>query len=78
MSICLFFIAHQRLKKKTALVHITTVIGDHRENKVGNAHALQPVVGKPEVKKPFGRPVLRWEDNIKMDFKKWMRACGLD
>ena len=25
------------------------------------------LVGKPEAKRPFGRPRLRWEDNIKMD-----------
>ena len=25
-------------------------------------------VGKPERKKPLGRPKHRWEDNIKMDF----------
>ena len=25
------------------------------------------LVGKPEVKRPLGRPRRRWEDNIKMD-----------
>ena len=25
------------------------------------------LVGKPEVKRPLGRPRLGWEDNIKMD-----------
>jgi len=25
------------------------------------------LVGKPEGKRPLGRPRLRWEDNIKMD-----------
>jgi len=28
------------------------------------------LVGKPEGKKPFGRPRLRSEDNIKMDLQK--------
>ena len=28
------------------------------------------LVGKPEGKKPFGRPKRRWEDNIKMDLQK--------
>jgi len=28
------------------------------------------LVGKPEGKKPPGRPKHRWEDNIKMDLKK--------
>jgi len=27
------------------------------------------LVGKPEGKKPLGRPRCRWEDNIKMDLK---------
>jgi hypothetical protein len=26
-------------------------------------------VGKPERKRPLGRPRLRWEDNIKMDLQ---------
>jgi hypothetical protein len=28
------------------------------------------LVGKPEVKKPLGKPRRRWEDNIKMDLQK--------
>ena len=27
-------------------------------------------MGKPERNKQFGRPRLRWEDNIKMDFQE--------
>ena len=30
------------------------------------------LVGKPEVKRPFGRPRHRWEDNIKMDLQEWV------
>ena len=29
------------------------------------------LVGKPEGKRPFGRPRRRWEDNIMMIFRKW-------
>jgi len=29
------------------------------------------LVGKPEGKRPLGRPRLRWEDNIKMDLQDW-------
>jgi hypothetical protein len=29
------------------------------------------LVGKPEGEKPLGRPRRRWEDNIKMIFRKW-------
>jgi hypothetical protein len=28
------------------------------------------VVGRPEGKKPLGRPRRRWKDNIKMDLRK--------
>ena len=31
-------------------------------------------MGKPEGKRPFGRPRLRWEDNIKMDLQEV--GCG--
>ena len=33
-------------------------------------------VGKPEGKKPLGRPRRRWEDNIKMDLQEVGRGCG--
>jgi hypothetical protein len=32
------------------------------------------LVGKPEGKRPLGRPRLRWEDNIKMDLQEV--GCG--
>jgi hypothetical protein len=32
------------------------------------------LVGKPEVKRPLGRPRRRWEDNIKMDLQEV--GCG--
>jgi hypothetical protein len=32
------------------------------------------LVGKPEGKRPLGRPRGRWEDNIKMDFQEV--GCG--
>ena len=34
------------------------------------------VVGKPEGKRPLGRPRCRWEDNIKMDLEEVGRGCG--
>jgi hypothetical protein len=34
------------------------------------------LVGKPEGKKPFGRPRRRWEDNIKMDLQEVGGSCG--
>jgi hypothetical protein len=35
------------------------------------------LVGKPEGKRPLGRPRHRWEDNIKMDFQE-MGCWGID
>jgi hypothetical protein len=39
--------------------------------------AYRIVVGKPEGKKPLGRPKRRWVDNIKMDLTK-IRWHGVD
>jgi len=33
-------------------------------------------VGKPEGKRPLGRPRCRWEDNIKMDLEEVVGGCG--
>ena len=34
------------------------------------------LVGKPEGKKPLGRPRHRWEDNINMDLQEVGRVVG--
>ena len=34
------------------------------------------LVGKPEGKRPLGRPRRRWEDNIKVDLQEVGRGCG--
>jgi hypothetical protein len=36
--------------------------------------AYRFLVGRPEVKRPLGKPRRRWEDNIKMD----LREIGID
>ena len=33
------------------------------------------LVGKPERKRPLGKPRRRWEDNIKMDLQEVERGC---
>jgi hypothetical protein len=33
-------------------------------------HAYKILVGKPEGKRPLGRPRRRWVDNIKMDLRE--------
>jgi hypothetical protein len=35
------------------------------------------LMGKPEGKRPLGKPRCRWEDNIKMDLQK-MGCGGMD
>jgi hypothetical protein len=37
---------------------------------------LRVLVGKPEGKRPLGRPRRRWEDNIKMDLQEVGGSCG--
>jgi hypothetical protein len=32
--------------------------------------AYRVLVGRPEGRRPLGRPRLRWEDNIKMDLQE--------
>jgi hypothetical protein len=33
-------------------------------------------VGRPEGKRPLGRPRRRWKDNIKMDLQEWEGVVG--
>jgi hypothetical protein len=42
--------------------------------------AHRVLVGKPEVKRPLGRPRRRWEDNIKMDVQEvaWGRGDWME
>jgi len=34
------------------------------------------LMGKPEGKRPMGRPRRRWEDNIKVDLQEVGGSCG--
>jgi hypothetical protein len=44
---------------------------------VGEERGVNRVlVGKPEGKRPMERPRRKWEDNNRMDFRKW--GYGLD
>ena len=45
--------------------------------RMGEGRVVRMVlVGKPEGKRPLGRPRRRWEDNIKMDLQEVSRGCG--
>jgi hypothetical protein len=37
--------------------------------------AYRVLVGKPEGKRPLGRPTRRWEDNIRMDLQEVGFGC---
>jgi hypothetical protein len=40
-------------------------------------NAYRTLVGKPEGKRPLGRSMRRWEDNIKMNLRE-IRGGGMD
>jgi hypothetical protein len=40
--------------------------------------SVQVLVGKPEGKRPLGRPRHRWEDGIRMDIRKIGWGCRVD
>jgi hypothetical protein len=42
----------------------------HVERMGEKRNAYRILVGKPEGKRPLGRPRRRWVDNIKMDFRE--------
>jgi hypothetical protein len=41
-------------------------------------NAYRSLVGKPEGKRPLGKPICRWEYNINMDLRDRMGWYGLD
>ena len=49
--------------------HVARMGEDRGMHRVG-------VVGKPEGKRPLGRPRRRWEDNIQMDLQEVGRGRG--
>ena len=44
-------------------------MGGARGEYGGGERCAEVLVGKPEGKRPLGRPRRRWEDNIKMDLQ---------
>jgi hypothetical protein len=48
----------------------------HVSRMVEGRGVYRVLVGKPEGKRPLGRPRLRWEDNIRMDLQEV--RCGCD
>jgi hypothetical protein len=48
-----------------------------RQDGHGIKHAYRTLVGKPERKRPLGRPSCKWEDNTKMDLGE-IEWSGMD
>jgi hypothetical protein len=53
------------------------VLGSYVAQTEGRINACRDWVGKHTGKKTFGRPVRKWEENIKMDLKE-IRRQGVD
>jgi hypothetical protein len=49
----------------------------HIERMGEKRNACRILVGKPERKRPLGRPRRRWADNIKMDGMVWIGLLWL-
>jgi hypothetical protein len=68
------FLALGVLRRSDAPSNIIRVIKSRRRwarqvtrmGKMRNAYKI--FIGKPEGKRPLGRPIRRWDDNIRMDF----------
>jgi hypothetical protein len=55
-------------------ITITTIWAVHVARMGESRGVYRVLVGKPEGKRPLGRPSRRWEDNIKMDLQEV--GCG--
>jgi hypothetical protein len=63
---------NEELKDQYSLPNIVRVVKSRRMRwaRMGEERGVQTVlVGKPEGKRPLGRPRRRWEDNFKMDLQ---------
>ena len=74
---------NEELNALYSLPSIVRVIKSRRMRWAGNMARMEEgrgvhkvLVGKPEGKRPLGRPRRRWEDNIKMDLDEVGRGCG--
>jgi hypothetical protein len=74
---------HEELSDLYSLPNIVRVVKSRRMRSAGyvarmgegkGVHGV--LMGKPEGKRPLGRPTLRWEDNIKLDLQEVGGGCG--
>ena len=74
---------NEELSDLYSLPNIVRVVKSRRMRWAGHVARMgkgrgvhRVLVGKPEGKRPLGRPRRRWEDNIKMDLQEVGRSCG--
>ena len=74
---------NEELSDLYSLPKIVRVVKSRRMRWAGHVARLgegrrvhRVLVGRPEGKRPLGRPRLRWEDNIKMDLQGVGGGCG--
>jgi len=74
---------NEELRDLYSLLNIVRVVKSRRMRWSGNVARMgegrgvhRVLVGKPEGKRPLGRPRRRWEDNIKMDLREVGRGGG--
>jgi len=74
---------NEELSDLYSLLNIVGVVKSRRTRRAGHVACMgegravyRVLVGKPEGKRPLGRPRRRWEDNIKMDLLEVGGFCG--
>ena len=74
---------NEELNNLYSLPNIVRVVKSRRMRWAGHVAGMgqgrgvhRVLVGKPEGKRPLGRPRRKWEDNIKMDLQEVGGGCG--
>ena len=74
---------NEELSDLYSLPNILRVVKSRRMRWAGHVARMEEgrdvhrvLVGKPEGKRPLGRPRRRWEDNIRMDLQEVGGSCG--
>ena len=74
---------NEELSDLYSLPNIVRVVKSRRMRWAGHVARMgerrgvhRVLVGKPEGKRPLGRPRRRWEDNIKLDLQEVGGGCG--
>jgi hypothetical protein len=74
---------NEELNDLYALPNIVLLVTSRRMRWAGHTAGMgegrdvhRVLVGKPEGRRPLGRPRRRWEDNIKMDLQEVGGGCG--